>query len=358
MSSLSHTPRPAKYAIGLILVGSVAVKLFFIWHLQGRAYDDVFRAIHFGNLINEKAFSIHTHVINSKTFLGPIVWAYLYDGFGMPGLKLLNLLMFILLFFTQWALGKKRYAPPTIVLALFIFAFYVGTNRNIAAGEPDDNLAALLFTLGVLGYLNAGWVFGPSILMGMGFLFKFWVVIFFAGFAGYLLLQRRFRDFLLASAGVLMPFVFINLVDGGASTRALLMSTAKQQGYSDWQEVAFKMVSTGLIFSVLISAYAWFKQKNCWNTLFFFISSAYFVYVVLARDAFSASFVMMECLVFSSFLIADCLLSGGYLSGGGVSKVLLFAFCVLYLLSTFGVTYLNLYRDTKPETFIAVEDPV
>src|SRR5439155_3821052 len=114
----------------------------------------------------------------------------------------------------------------------------------------------------------------------------------------------------------------------------LLMSAAKQEGYSDWQEVAFKMVSTGLIFSVLISAYMWFKQKNCWNTLFFFISGTYFVYVLLARDAFSASFVMMQCLVFSSFLIADFLLSGGYLSGSGVRKFVLFAFCVLYLLST------------------------
>jgi len=150
--------------------------------------------------------------------------------------------------------------------------------------------------------------------------------------------------------------LFINLLDGGASMRALLMSTAKQQGYSDWQEVAFKMLSTGMIFSVLISTYVWLKQKNSWNTLFFFISGTYFVYVLLARDAFSASFVMMQCLVFSSFLIADFLFSSSYLSGSGVPKFVLFGFCALYLLSTLGVTYLNLYRDTKPETFIEVED--
>ena len=106
--------------MALILFGSILVKLAFIWYLDGRAYRDVFRAINFGYRLHQDIFSIHTEIINSKTFLGPILWFHLYQSFGMLGLKLLNIFVFVLLFFTQYALGKGRYGTSSIVFALFL----------------------------------------------------------------------------------------------------------------------------------------------------------------------------------------------------------------------------------------------
>jgi hypothetical protein len=227
----------------------------------------------------------------------------------------------------------------------------VGTNRNIVAGEPDDNLAALCFSLGILVYVNTKRTLYASLLMGVGFLFKFWVAVFFGGFILYLLAWKRWRDFLPACAGLLLPFLLINYVDGFQSLRGFFTSVGIQQGYSDWKSVGDKMLSTGLAPSVLISTYVWVRNRDEQNTLFFFVSSLYFFYVIAQRDAFAASFVMMLCLVFSSFLIADFLLRA--LDARRHSPVL-GAILAIYLVLTSAITYHNLYRDAEP--FVMITD--
>lgn len=340
--------RTLTLALTLILFASVLMKLVFIWYLDGRAYYDVSRSLNYGCLVHKKIFSIHTDIINSKTFLGPILWFPLYQSLGMLGLKLFNLLVFVLIFFTQYALGKGRYRTRTIVVSLFLFTFYVGTNRNVAAGEPDDNIATLLFSLGVLTYLNTQRPFISSLLMGMAFLFKFWVAIFFVGFALSLLLMRRLRDLWLAGLGMELPFLLINCIDGFASLRSLLMSVDRQQGHADWGEVGFKMLSSGMIIAVLLSAWTWLKHRNDHTTLFFFIPVAYLAYVLTAKDPYAASFVMMPCLVFFSFLIAEFMLHAYDRWVGVWRSGVMITLSVGYLLLTSSITYHRLYRDTKP----------
>ncbi len=337
-------------AIALILLASLFIKVVFIWHLEGRVYGDVSRAIHFGYSIDQQILSIHTDFIRNKTFLGPTLWFYLYQSFGILGLKLFNLLIFALLFLTQYFLGRTRYSERGIVIALFLFAFYVGTNRNVVAGEPDDNLAVLFFSLGILVYVNRKRSLYSSLLMGLGFLFKFWVAVFFVGFVLYLLTRKFWRDFWLACVGMLLPFLIINCVDGFESMRGLLISLGMQRGYSDWGSVGYKMLSTGLAPSVLISGYAWLKNRNEQNTLFFFVPSTYFIYVIIQRDAFAASFVMMLCMVFSSFVIAEFILRA--LNSRGLILGAIFA---IYLALTSAITYQNLYWDTEP--FALITDP-
>lgn len=353
--SLQHSH---KFTIALILFGSILVKLAFIWYLGGRAYRDVFSAINFGYRLHQDILAIHTEVINSKTFLGPVLWFHLYQSFGMIGLKLFNIFVFVLLFFTELALGKGRYGESTIVFALLLFAFYVGTNRNVVAGEPDDNIAALCFSLGMLVYLSTGRLFSSSLLMGVGFLFKFSVAIFCFGFAFYLLSKVRLRDLCLAGLGMSLPFLLINGIDGFASMRALLMSVGKQHGYSDWKEVGLKMVSTGMIFSVLASAWIWLKRRSDTDTLFFMVSSAYFVYVLVNRDAFAASFVMMQCLMFSGFLIAEMALMPQLLRNDKWRARALMVLCSIYIAITSAITYQHLYRDTVPLTLIETQPQI
>ena len=335
-----------------ILLAAILIKLFFMWHLEGRIYPDVSIAINFGYAIDQQILSIHTDFIRNKTFFGPTLWFYLYQSFGIIGLKLFNLLIFVLLFLTQYFLGRTRYGERTIIIALFLFAFYVGTNRNVVAGEPDDNLAALFFSLGILAYIDGKGFFYSALLMGFGFLFKFWVAIFFTGFGLYLLTRKHWRDFLLACVGVFLPFLFINCVDGFEGMRGLLTSLGIQRGYSDWGSVAYKMMSTGMAPSVLISAYVWLKNRNEQNTLFFFIPSAYFIYVIIQRDAFAASFVMMLCVVFSSFLIAEFI---SRTANRGLSLAAIFA---IYLGLASVITYRNLYQDTKPFTLITDQSEI
>lgn len=251
----------------------------------------------------------------------------------------------------MYALGKGRYSTPTIVLALFLFAFYAGTNRNIAAGEPDDNIAALFFSLGVLVYLSTARTFLSSLIMGVGFLFKFWVAIFCAGFGLYLLLKKPLRDHWLAALGMGAPFLLINFVDGFESMRALWVSSELQRGYSTWESVGFKMLSTGMLVSVLISGWTWLKQRNDHNTLFFLLSSSYGIYVLVNRDAWAVSFVMMQCIIFSSFLIAECVLYVTHWSDRLRNPVII-VLCTIYLMVTSVITHRHLYRDTIPISFV------
>ena len=341
--------RTLTLAIAAILFASILVKLGFIWYLDDRAYYDVLKALNYGCLVHKKIFSIHTDLINSKTFLGPVLWFPLYQSLGMLGLKLFNLLVFVLLFCTQYALGKGRYSARAIIIALFLVAFYVGTNRNVAAGEPDDNIAALLFSLGVLTYLNTKRPFVSSLLMGVGFLFKFWVAIFCVGFVVALRMTKRWRELWPAGVGMALPFLLINCIDGFASLHSLLMSEARQRGgHAAWSKVGFKMLSSGMIIAAVISAWTWLKQRNEHTTLFFFIPVAYVPYVLITKDPYAASFVMMLCLVFFSFLIAEFLLHAYDRWVTYWCSSVLIIFFASYLLLTSGITYLHLYRDTKP----------
>ncbi len=146
-----------------------------------------------------------------------------------------------------------------------------------------------------------------------------------------------------------LPFLLINGIDGFASMRALLKSVGIQHRYSDWEEVGFKMLSTGMTFSVLASAWMWLKRRNDPNTLFFLVSSTYFVYVVLIRDAFAASFVMMQCLMFSSFLMAELALTAQSLRNHRWRAGALMLSCAIYVVITSAITYQHLYRDTAAD---------
>jgi len=130
--------------------------------------------------------------------------------------------------------------------------------------------------------------------------------------------------------------------------RSLLVSLNVQKGISPWQNVGFKMLSTGMIFSLLASAWTWLKHRNKPNTLFLVIPATYFLYVLLNRDAFAASFVMMQCLMFSSFLVAEFLLMPTILRHGRFRSGAIVVFCAVYLVVTAAITYQHLHRDTVP----------
>jgi hypothetical protein len=329
-----------------LLLAAILVKLIFIWHLGGRVYPDVSRALTFGYAIDQEILSIHEDFIRNKTFVGPVLWFELYERSGIRGLMVLNMLAFGLLFVTQYRLGRTRYGERTILIALFLVAFYVGTNRNVVAGEADDNVAALLVAVGLLVYLDARRPFAASLLTGLGFLFKYWVAVFVAGFALYLLTRKRWRELLVVTAGALLPFLFVNGVDGFQSLRGLLGSAGIQHGYSDWGSVGFKMIATGMAPSALVSAWVWLRHRSEENTLFFFVSSAYVIYVLAQRDAHATSYVMMLCLVFSSFLLAE-FLSRTIASARGLAAI-----CAVYLCLSSAITYFNLYQDTNPVAVI------
>jgi hypothetical protein len=66
-------------AIALLLLASLLIKLFLIWHLEGRVYQDVVRVLNFGYALDQHILSIHTDYIRNKTFLGPLLWFSLYQ---------------------------------------------------------------------------------------------------------------------------------------------------------------------------------------------------------------------------------------------------------------------------------------
>ncbi len=343
-------PRPPG-GIGWVLVAAVVLKIVFIWYLGDRVYGDVTRALTFGSLIDRKVLTIETAVINSKTFLGPILWFQVYKAAGVVGLQLLNLCLFVLIALTHIRLGKGRFSALCVTVALLLLGFYAGTNRNVVAGEQDDNMSMLLFSLGMLICVSRGSTFAGALLMGASFLFKFWSAIFFAGFAAHLLMRRRLAELFVATLGMVVPFVLINLADGFASLDALLLSLRLQHGFSEWPYVALKLVSTGMLFSVLISAWVWYKDRSDHNSLLFFTATAYFGYVLVNRDAWSASFAMEQSLVFSSFLVAEFFL-GAARRAGGVRRRTAGVFLLSYVAVNSAITYQNLYRDTRPLTLV------
>jgi hypothetical protein len=323
----------------LIVLAAVLLKIVLMWHVGGGIYKDPNRALNFGHLVDIGVFHLGRDVTNSKTYIGPIIWFAIFKAGGIGLLKLANLLLFAGLCVVQLGLGRP-YGERTRLIALFLLAFYVGTNRNIVVGEIDDTMSALLFSAGVWAYLDSRRAFGAGVLMGLAFLFKFSAAIFIAAFGGYLILAWRLRDAVGAGVGIALPFLAITATTGGAG-RALEISLTQQRGYSTWRQVAEKLVTTGMLVSVASSAVAWVRRRDERNTLFLVLSASYFVYVLANRDAFAASFVMMQCLVFSSFLIA--LFLEDFISARFMAAVL-----AGYLIVTTALTYRNLASDAKP----------
>ena len=245
-ATLKASAPKAAVSFAIVLL-AVALKLGFAAYLGGRVYPDVNRALNYAHLVQQGAFSIQTGVINDKTFVGPLLWLRLYEWAGVKGLLAFNVAAFVALCGVHYGLGRRRYDGWTRAIALALFAFYVGTNRNIVAGEPDDNLAALLVGVGLLIYLDTRLVLAAGLCIGAGFLFKFWVAIFGLGFACYLIWKRPWREFAWALCGMGAPFLALNGVDGMASFRALFVSLGIQHGYSPWGQLGSKLLSTGLL---------------------------------------------------------------------------------------------------------------
>jgi hypothetical protein len=286
------------------------------------------------------------------------MWFRLYDWFGVYGLKVANLVAFALLFVTVYRLGAPFFPRRTVILAMFLFAFYAGTNRNIVAGETDDNVAALIFSLGALAYLNNKHRLWCGLLMGVGFLFKFWIAVFGLGFGAFLVWKRRWRDAMLVTLGTMIPFAIVNAIDGFQSLRSLLVSEQMQNQLSPWVELAARTVSTGLLFTFVASAWSWWRDRSDIKTLYFLMLVSYVLYVVLNRDAFAITFVMMQCLVFCAFLVADTVLGIAEWRLPVRGRPALLIFCALYLLASTAITWQHLYRDTVAMEIVQTQSEV
>lgn len=333
---------------GLILAGSLLIKLGLILHVGDGVNGDVIRAVRFGFGIREGIVSIDSHVMNTKTWVGPVLWYSLFDAAGPYGLKLFNALAFIAVFIVQYFSGRHFYDRRTRLIALFLFAFYVGSHRNVMAGESDDMLAALLFAIGLLSYQQVGRASAASVLMGLGFLFKFWTAIFFGGFFVYLLQEKRWKESALAALAFLVPFAVVNLLDGFASLSALLWSIGIQSGFSGWDAIGWRLLSTGLLPAVLASGWSVIRDPRRVNRLFFFVPGSYVAYVLIMRDAFAASAVMMLCMVYFGFLIAEFLVRGLSAQAPYVRRRALAAVLVSYAVISAGLAAYGTERSAYP----------
>jgi len=334
-------------AIILTLCGALFLKILLICLFMDMVYPDVRTALNFGEkILTNKGMFGKGDVINSKTFIGPILWFSVYKIAGVMGLKIVNVLCFVFLFITQYFIGRKFYSYNTLVTASYLFAFYVGTNLNVVAGEQDDLVAPLFFTIGILLYLDKKNIVLCGVLMGVGFLFKFSAAIFCLGFEIYLLMNRRWKRFLLAGVGMILPFLCFNLIDGFNTLNALVLSIEIQKDYSPWGQIVFKLFSTGMLFAFLASLWTLLKEKKDHTSLFFVLFAVYLAYVLVMRDAFAASYVMMQCLIFASFLIAEFLLKNESLIQVISRKAVVYGTLIFYFLITTWITVHNLFCDT------------
>jgi hypothetical protein len=64
------------------------------------------------------------------------------------------------------------------------------------------------------------------------------------------------------------------------------------------------------------------------------------------RNAFSSGYIMMQCILFSSFLIAEFLLNNRYFGSGIVRRCVIDGTVALYLLVTVLISYHNISHDT------------
>jgi hypothetical protein len=334
-----------------VLATAVTIQIGLMRHIDGRAYGDCLKAVNFGYLLDTGAYSATRDVVNSKTFVGPWLSFQLYTRWGLAGLRAANVAAFLIIALLVLALGRRRFAWPTRLVALHLFVFYVGTQRSIVAGELDDQIATALLAAGVLLLFERRSVLAACALVGFGFLFKFWVAIFGVGLVAYLAAVRRFRDLPVALFGLGLPFLVLSLLDDGASLGSLLISLGIQRNFSSWPEVAFKSFSTGLVPIAALTAAAWSERgRTDPDTLLMSLATPYVVYVFLARDAHAASTMMMPSLVFSSPLVAEWLTRRDWSRPRWPTTL---GLALLYVAATTSVAYFNLWRDTRPMRLVA-----
>ena len=340
--------------VAVILAVSAAGKLAAMLALGDHVYPDVGIALGFG----KEALGLDSTgtgceardlLINSRTLLGPILWFWVHDLAGLTGLRAVNFALFLALFGVQFALGRRAYPPVVVSTALFLSMFYVGTNLNVIAGEQDDMVVGVLVATAVLIHVRQDRPFFASLVMGLSFLFKFTTAVFWVGFVVYLLFRRQKRAVLLSGVGMALPFLAYNALTHGAGFASLAHSLEVQSRFSPWSEVAFKLFSTGLVPAVLISAWVASRRLGGHDLLFFCVSAAYLPYVLIMRDAYAASYVMMTSVVFSSFLIARFLVRFGQdRRRAGWGRPVFVTALAAYLVATTAITVHNLVHDTQP----------
>jgi len=337
----------------LVLAVALLVQLALVAYLGDRAYTDVMRSVGFGAGVKSGVIGIRTHVDNSKTFVGPLLWIRLAERFGLAGIRAFNVAAFVAIFAVQAAIGRRLFGRRVTLYALALTAFYTGTIRNVVASEPDDMMASLLFALGALVWV-AGWTeSGPAaasaprsatagLLMGCAFLFKFWILIVFGGFALFLATRRAWTSIAAAAVAFAIPMLVVTLVDGGASVAGFFGSARRQSGYSPWAVVAARLFVTGLLPAFVAAGLAAVRRPGLPTAFAFLVPAPYLFYVVGMQDAFAVTFVMMLCLVFWSFPIAVLLLESRRLAVGRRLQ----AVVALYLIAAPLNAWVNLWRDT------------
>ena len=337
------TTGTAAWRIGGVLAVAALVKLVLLVPFEYRVYDDVIRAVNFGHahLADPRVYEI-----TSKTWVGPVLWALLYHQVGIGGLKILNLVLFVVLYDLQRRMGRLTETDDAVVLALALFAFYPGTNLTVVAGEQDDGMTLLFFALGVLWHLRGRGPFVAGFLMGVAFLFKFTALIFFAGFALHLLLKDGPRVAVAAALGMVVPFLVLNLTDGFDSTRNFIWAAGKQLGYSTWGNVAFKLVSTGMLPAFVLAGWAWADDRRPTTQLFCLVPTAYLAYVFASRDAFASGFVMMQGIFFLGFPLALFLLRNAWVDRILPRPLAIRVTLAAYVAVTSAITWHNVAQDT------------
>jgi len=335
-----------------ILLFAVVFKLAFILYSGDLVYYDVNIALSHGRTYFEKPEPGTPLAIlpGVKTYIGPIAWYHVYSHLGVYGLKAFNLAAFVLLFALQYAIGRKYFPPRVTAAALFIFAFYSWTNLNVAAGEQDDMMSALFFTLGIVFYVYGYGAFLAALVMSAGVLFKYTAGIYAIGFIIYLIYTRDMRQVLMALAGLILPFLCLNVLTGFSSLEALLSSSnlKRQLFNTPVKRVIFKFFSTGMFLFLPLAAWAVWRNRSRPNFLLFSLSSVYIVFVVLTRNAYSSGFHMMQSVLFSSFLIAQVFLTDPFPGGVKARRLFGASAVALYILITTAVTLKNLESDTRP----------
>jgi hypothetical protein len=340
---------PSATLVAIVVVASLAIKVGLSLYLGNRVYGDVIRSVNFGLGLEQGLLSLRTHVDNTKSFLGPMLNAALFHAGGIAAIRAFNLLAFAGLCLTTVALGRARHAGVVVLVALVLLAFYAGGHRNVVAGEVEDNLASLLFAIGLLAHLRWNRPLLAGLLMGLAFLVKFWIAIFLGGFGVVLLLQRHWRVAIQVAAGSLLPVAVISAIDHGASLRGLVMTVDRQEGYSTWSTVAFRMLSTGLLPTVLIAGWSAFKWPSERAAVYFGLVASYFVYVMVFRDAHAVTFVMMLCLVPAGFLVAQFLLDAvRFDRAPRRARAWLVAVLGVYAAVNLAIAGQHLHRDTHP----------
>jgi hypothetical protein len=327
------------WIVGMSLVLQIGLMLY----VGPNVYPDVIRSIEFGRDVMSGAISIQTHLDNTKAFIAPLLWYWVYDIGGLWGLRLLNVVLFAGLLVAQFRLGRELFPRRVALAGVFLVAFYPGSHRNVVVGEQADNMAALLLVLGVMLYVRRRKLILPLLMLGTAVLFKFWAVVFVLGFCLHILLERRFRPATLAllfTAAV--PLLVLDLMSDWAGLRSFLWSLTRQQAYTSWQATAIKMTTTGLLAANVLAIWSYLRSRTASHRLLLLLSVPYFVYVLLARDPWAATFVMMACLAFSSFLITDLWASFGWRRSWVVSLL------GLYLLAGVAVASRNMRGDARP----------